>query len=64
MWGTKAGARPARALIYNGIAKRLAARSGVRIYPIPPSRPEIANTQLAWFAPGSPFLKLQKNRKS
>jgi len=64
MWGTKTGARPARALIYNSIAKRLAAKSGVQIYPIPPSRPEIANTQLAWFAPGSPFSILKKTRKS
>lgn len=48
-WGTKTGARPVRAQIYNGIAKRLSSEFQAKVVGIPAPRPEMANTQLALF---------------
>ena len=56
MWGTKPGANPARAVIYGGIAKRLAGGMGAKLLALPSPRPsEMANCQTAWWG-GKPLL--------
>jgi hypothetical protein len=67
MWGTKAEARPVRALIYNGIAKRLTGSTRAKLYSIPAPRSGIANTQVAWFSQTSMMSsakKMSSNKKN
>jgi hypothetical protein len=54
-WGTKPNARPARAVIYNNIARRLSGELGAQLYSMPSPRPEMTNCQLAWWGSDSPF---------
>jgi len=54
-WGTKVNARPARAVIYNGIARRISGDLQAKLYDMPSPRPEMTNVKLAWFGEGVPF---------
>jgi len=54
-WGTKVNARPARAVIYNGIARRISGDLQAKLYDMPSPRSEMTNVKLAWFGEGVPF---------